>query len=624
MLQSLRDNLKGTVAIIIVGLMIIPFALFGVDSLFLQDGSAGKAAEVNGEVISEMQLARAVQLQKQQIIQRFGDQAPAELLVDEELRGPVLTRLLRRELLRQAAANGGMAVSETSIDQLIVSTPQFQQDGKFSPELYTQLLRNMGYTPASYKKLLIEDILINQHASGVSNSAFATRQDLDRLTALTQQQRSFYYITLPFESVQAQVEVGDEELRAYYENNRATFMRPEQVAVEYIELSLDELAANSFVDPQAVRDQYQQEVRNFKALTQRHVAHILIEDDDGAEDIVAEVKQKLAAGESFETLAKTYSQDLGSSELGGDLGMTDGSTFPESFEAAAAELEVGQVSGVVETDAGFHFIKLLGQSVTEAPEFEEAQSRIKEELAFAAAESTFIELLEALPDATYNVASLKQAADQLGLEVKVSEYFDRSGGVGVLANNQVKAAIFSDDVLHQRLSSDVLELSNNHVVVVKLKDRKPEALRPFEEVEQEIVNLLTEEKVRTILAERAAQLLAELKGGAKIQELAETSQLEWQVKADTMRNDPAVNRELLSHIFTLPKPQDKPVNTSLPLANGDYVVAQLTVVKPGKLPDMDAAQLASFRQRLAQDYGNSDLAVYQSALEARSDVELYQ
>lgn len=624
MLQAFRDNLKGVMAIIIVGLMMIPFALFGVDSLFLQDSTAGKAAEVNGSPISEMELTRAVRIQKQQLLDRFGEQAPADLVSDEQLRGPVLARMINRELLRQSAEDGGMAISEETVNQLIISTPQFQQDGRFSADLYTQLLRNMGYTPASYKQLLIEDLLVNQHASGLNGSSFATESDIRTLTALTQQTRSFYYLTLPYESAVDQVSVTDEEIKSYYDENQPQFMAPERVSVEYIDLNLDDLAANTSVDPEEVKAQYEQNVANFHATINRHAAHILIEYGDDAEQKVAEVQKRLDAGEDFAKVAGELSEDLGSKELGGDVGMSDGSTFPEAFETALADLEVGEVSAAVQTDAGTHFIKLLDTEDTNPPSFEEAKSGIEEHLARATAESTFVELLEALPDATYNAGSLESAADSLGITAKTSELFDRKGGPGVLSNNQVLAAVFSDDVLNAGLASNVIDLSDNHVVVVKLKDHKLPEVKPLADISDEIKAMLIKDKVEAILGDQAKELAAALQSGQNLEALATEKGIDWQVKTDVQRNDRSLDMQLLNHVFTLPKPQDsKPVNTTLTLANGDTVVVQLTVVKPGKLPDLDESQMTGIKQRLAQDIGGSEIATYQESLNTSADVEIY-
>jgi peptidyl-prolyl cis-trans isomerase D len=623
MLQAFRDNLKGTLAIFVVGLMMIPFALFGIDSLFLQDPGAGKAAEVNGVTVSETDLKRAIEVQKQQLLQRFGEQAPIDLLSDANLRQPVLSRLVNRELLRQAAVDGGMAISEADVNRLITSTPQFQQDGRFSPELYTLLLRNMGYTPLGYKELLTEDVLVNQHASGVSASAFATDGDIKTLTALTQQTRSFFYLTLPAAAVQGKVSVTDKEMENYYLANQGQFMLPERVSVEYIELSLDALAANAEVDPDEVRAQYEQNVGNHETSIKRHAAHILIEDGDDAETKIAEVQQRLDAGEDFAQVAAELSEDVGSKEFGGDVGISDGSTFPQPFETKLAELAVGEVSGPVVTTSGTHFIKLLEQEETTPPSFEEAREGIEDSLVHAAAEATFVELLDALPEATYNAQSLTEAAKGLGIEAKTSGLFDRNGGGGVLSNNQVLSTIFSEEVLEDGLASNVIDLSDNHVVVVKLKEHKEPAVQPLAEVAETVESILTRQKVDAILTAQAEALLAELEQGKSIEALAEEHELEWQVKAEVQRNDRSVDPELLTYIFSLPKPQGAPVNNFLILPEGDAVLAQLTVVAPGKVPDLDEQQMAALKQRLAQDMGNAELSNYQDSLNAAGKVKTF-
>lgn len=624
MLQAFRDNLKGTLAIIIVGLMMIPFALFGIDSLFLQDPGAGKAAEVNGEAIPEPELTRAVQIQKQQLLQRFGDQAPLDLLSDENLRQPVLNRLINRELLRQAAVDGKMAISEAEINRLITSTPEFQQNGRFSAEVYTYLLRNMGYTPLAYKKLLSEDILVNQLAAGLSASAFTTNTDIELLTALTQQTRSFEYVTLAAASVADQVGVSEAEVQAYYQQNQAQFMLPERVAVEYIELSLDHLAANIEIDADAVKAQYEQNVGSHESSVERHAAHILVEDGEGAAAKIEEIQRRLDAGEDFAVVATELSDDVGSKSFGGDVGTTDGSTFEPDFEAALAELAVGEVSAPVVTSAGTHFIKLLDQEETTPPSFEEARAEIEESLASAEAEASFVQLLETLPEATYNAGSLADAAQSLGLEAKTSGLFDRSGGGGVLSNADVLAAIFSAEVLEEGLPSGVIDLSDNHVVVVKLTQHKQPEVQPLAEVSAEIERIVVRQKSDALLLAKADALLAELEQGKSLATLAEENGLDLQLKTDVQRNEVSVDAELLTYVFGLPKPQNaKPVNTSLVLPEGDAVVAQLTAVETGKTPELELPQLIALKQRLAQDMGNIELSTYQDSLRAEAKIKTF-
>jgi peptidyl-prolyl cis-trans isomerase D len=625
MLQTFRDNMKGTMAIIIISLMIIPFAMFGVDSLFLQDNTAGTAAEINGEVISEVELSRAIQMQKQQLLERFGDQAPAELLSDEKLRQPVLDRLIQRSVIESSAYSGGMTASDRYLDQMILGSPQFKQNGKFSPELYSQLLRSSGYTPTSYKKLLIQDIVVSQHIAGISDSAFVTDTDVDKLIALSQQTRNFHYLTLPFAQAETQVTVTEEQIQDFYDNNQAQFMSTEQVSIQYIELSLESLAALVEVTEEQIKAQFDENSKSFTGDTTRQVAHILVElKDDGSEqEVIREIQAKLDLGEDFASLVTAYSDDLGSKDVGGDLGVTDGSTFPEAFEAALVDLKIGEVSSAVETDAGFHFIKLLDEQQAEAPSFAQNRDAIKQEIALAQAESEFVELLDALPDATYNATDLVEAANSLGLEVKTSSLFGRDGGEGITGNNQVLATVFDDDVLHNGAVSDLIELGDDHIVVVRLAEYKPSAIKELSDVSSEIKARLRQQTASELLRIRAEELEKKIASVGDVEKVAVAEGLEWQVALKVNRAQTNYDQDLLAYVFSQGKPMDAPITGSLMLSNNDYVITQLSAVAAGQLPAMAEVQKARLVEQLSQQQGNAELSLFEADKRALASVTIY-
>ncbi len=625
MLQSLRDNMKGTLAMIVIGLMIIPFALFGVDSLFLQDGSAGNAAEVNGEKISEVDLSRAVRNQKQQLLQRYGEQAPVELLSDENLREPVLNRLIQREIVQQSAASGGMTVADKQLDQLIVLSPQFQQNGKFSPELYTQLLRSSGFTPASYKELLTQDIVLRQHISGITDTAFVTATDLQALIGLTQQKRSFEYITLPQSEARKGIEISDTAVQEFYNDNQAQFMSNEMVAIEYIELSLENLADAIEVSDADIEQQYQENMKSFEGDTLRQAAHILIETkSDGSEQsVIEELTSKLEGGEDFSELAKAYSDDFGSREVGGDLGVTDGSTFPDTFEAALAALSVGEVSGPVTTDAGVHFIKLLSEQKAEAPSLDESRDQIREEIALAEADSQFVELLDRLPEATYNSEDLTVSADELGLEVVTSDYFDREGGEGITQNNQVLALAFSDELLAERQVSDLIEIGNDHVLVLRVADHKPSAVKPLAQVRDQIIETLIRAQAAEKLKEHAVELQQRIGAGQSVAEIAADQDLQWQAAIGINRAQAGYAQELVAFVFEQPKPVDGAVIGHTELANGDYAVVKLTAAEAGAMPELQEAQQLNLTNTVNQQAGDSELSLFELEKREASEVTIY-
>lgn len=624
MLQRFRENLKGTVATFLVTLMIIPFALFGVDSLFLQDGSPNEAASVNGEVITEQELRQGIFLQKQQMLSRFGENIPADFLTDERLREPVLNGLIQRRLITQEAEDGGMAISDRTLDQLILSAEQFQQDGVFNRGLYMQLLRSMGYTAVGYKRLLERDMLLSQYAAGFSGSSFITPTELQQNAALSQQARSFYYLTIPLAGRLEQQSVSDDEVDTYYQANQAAFIAPEQIAVEYIDVTPSGLVSDLEFSEEQLREQYQQDIAAFAPNVERRAAHILIErKDDGSDKTIAEtVKQRLADGEDFAVLVTDFSDDLSSKEQGGDVGFTAGDIFPDAFEEALAALKVGETSDAVETDSGLHFIKLLEEQGAEPPSFEEQRMKIVQALMDAEAEALFVDLLERLGDLSYNAENLEEVGEELGLSVGKTGLFGRSGGQGLVSDPKVLSVAFSDEVLVEGNTSEVIELDDSRVAVIRVVEHKPSHTKALELVKEEIINTLKRDKAKQELLATATALETQIRGGGDVEALAKSNDLEWQVSLLAKRTDPQIDREILKHVFALPKPDQKPEVSGLHLTSGDYVVVSLTKVEEGRAQDLPKDQQDSMAISMVRSAGMNDYAAFEAFLKEQAEIKI--
>lgn len=620
MLQHLRDNSKGVVSGILIGLLVIIFTLTGADALFNRDAASRSVVEVNGEKISENDIARAVASQKQQMMARYGDSVPAEFLTDEYLRNPALENLIERKLLLGAANNAGFAVGDEIINQQILTTPQFQQeDGVFDRDRFQLVLRNIGYTPSTYRNVLSEDIVINQLGRGVLETSFVTPAELETIISLNFQTRDFSYAVLPAAKIRDEVVVDNSEVASYYESNPQEFTNPEQVAVDYIELSVDSLMQDTDVTEAEVRQQYEQNLANFVATPERQAAHILIESND--EKVIADVSEKLANGEDFAELANTYSDDLGSKEQGGDLGFTTGDTFPVEFEEALATLSVGGVSAPVKTDAGTHFIKKLAERGTEVPPFEEQRERIAEQLKRDQAESTFVGLLDKLRDLSYNAEDLAEVASELNLPHRNTGLFSRVGGEGLASESLFVNAAFSADVLEQGNSSDVIELSPSRVVVLKKTDYAASNISPMESVSEQIVSILREQKARDLLATQAAELKQEVIAGKPLAQVAQAAGLEVVELEGVDRNNTTADRDVLRHVFSMPRPNsDVPAVDSLPTASGDYALIALRGVTLGgeKIPEQQQQIIAA---QLGSISGQNEYRSYQKLLRDTAKIE---
>jgi peptidyl-prolyl cis-trans isomerase D len=361
-------------------------------------------------------------------------------------------------------------------------------------------------------------------------------------------------------------------------------------------------------------------VKNFAASERRRAAHILLEEPTA--EVVEEIQSKLAAGEEFAELAKSYSDDFGSRDDGGDLGFTSGDVFPEAFEEALSALEVGQVSDPVKTESGTHFIKLLEVSGAEPPTFEERAGAIRQQLQSAEAEREFVGALSRLADLAYNAETLAGPAEELGVKVQTSELFGRQGGEGIASNNKVIEAAFAPEVMLDGNTSDVLNLSNEHSLVLRVTEHKPEGTYPLAEVRAQIAERLKRDKASAQLAEAAQSLEAELKAGSDFAALAEEKELTLEKSDGARRGGFGQRGEIVGQAFDLPAPEARGSRvTTFATETGDQVVLELREVRPGQLDRQSKEQREALMQQLASMSGTSELAAVQQLLKSQADVE---
>ncbi|MFT5574731.1 MAG: peptidyl-prolyl cis-trans isomerase D [Bermanella sp.] len=586
MLQNIRNNIQGFAAKIIIGLMIIPFALYGIDFLF-NGSSEVPVAVVNGEKVSEFELSQALALQKRQLLSMMGNNIDPSLLDDAILRKPALDSLVRQKVLLQAADNAGVAVPDPVLNSSIVKMPQFQVDGRFSPERFRQVLSAQGFSTQLFKQLLRSDLLIDQLNNGISNSMFLT--DFQRNTAirLGDQKRSFHYLTLSTDYFASQADIEQAEIEKYYQDNAAKFKSTESVRFAYLELK-----QSDFFKPVAeadVRVAYQRELDRINQQAERHAAHILIEISDErnreqAMQRLAEARTRIEAGDSFEAVAKSLSDDFGSAEQGGELGYSAGETFPESFETALANLEPGQVSEPVETDAGLHLVKLLDVRKPELPDFDNRRATIEQRLQQQAAKPKLIAEVEALRDLVFNADGLGQPAEALELKVQETEWITPLQREGLMAHNAVRKAAFDAELRKQGYNSDVIEISPEHYVVIHPRSHRAPELKPLADVKVQIVAELRIKKGRTLAKSVAAESVEALRGGKSAEAIAKGSEgITWNVAVRAWRQDPAVKETIRREAFMLSRPAAgaAPAIATITDENADYVVVQLTAVNDG-------------------------------------------
>ena len=627
MLQSMRSKIKGLVAFFLIALLTIPLALVGVENLFYGNNNVGEAAEVNGTVITEREVQIAIGRERQRLSDQLGENAPLDLLSDESLRGSAIESLVQRSVLASLAKEGNMTFSNKEVDQTIVTLPDFQVDGKFDAQRFTQIVRSIGHTPTSFRALLKEDMLVNQVQNAVLSSDFITDSEIQRSFGLSRQTRDFSIVNLPLGKLPSTIDVSDEDVLAHYEANKSSYISEEQISVEYIELSVSDIEADMSVDEERIRQQYEQIVQSFTESTEREAAHIMIEgDDDAAQQKIATVKEKLAAGDDFAELAKEYSDDFGSRDNGGNLGSSTGDSFPEKFEETLLTLSEGQVSDAVTIDGATHFIQLLTVIEKTAPTYEEQKATIESELKRTLAEERFIEDVQSLEELAYNAESLAEVAETLALTHVQTALFSRENATDdILQDKRVLTAAFSDDVVQQGHSSAVLELSTDRVVVLKLIEHQPVRTLTLEEKTKDIVSELKTERAKAQLAVQVKEILNALDTGRTLVSIAEEQNLSFTKQVGIQRNASDVPLEILSLAFDMEKPDEGKVTIADQyIENGQYIIVSLSKVAEGNFSELAEAERTSLRVNLSASTAADEYRAWQDNLREESSISIYR
>ncbi|WDG52518.1 SurA N-terminal domain-containing protein [Pseudomonas chlororaphis] len=623
MLQNIRDNSQGWIAKTIIGVIVALMALTGFDAIFQATSTSQDAAKVNGEEITQNELSQAVDMQRRQLMQQLGKDFDASLLDEKLLREAALKGLIDRKLLLQGAENSKFAFSDAALDQVILQTPEFLVDGKFSPERFDQVIRQLGYSRMQFRQMLAQEMLIGQVRAGLAGSGFVTDAQVLAFARLEKQTRD--YASLTIKADPAAVKLTDDEVKAYYDEHAKEFMSPDQVVIDYLELK-----KASFFDQVSVKDEdlqalYQKETANLSE--QRRAAHILIEVNDKVNEAQAktkieEIQARLAKGESFEALAKEFSQDPGSANNGGDLGYAGPGVYDPAFEEALYALNKDQVSAPVRTGFGFHLIKLLGVEAPEVPSFASLKDKLTRELKTQQVEQRFVEATKQLEDSSFEASDLAQPAQELKLTVHTSAPFGREGGEGIAANRAVIQAAFSPEVLDEGANSTAIELDPETVVVLRAKEhRKPEQL-PLESVASSIRTQLAKEHASAAAKAKADALIASLREG-KTALKAPVDGQSWKVSEAVTRGQEGVEPIVLQTLFRMAKPaaKDKPTFSSVTLPNGSLVVLQLSGVNEAAAPTDE--EKAQYRRFLASRVGQQDFAAYRKQLENQADIKRF-
>lgn len=615
MLQKLNERIQGVVAWLVIVLIALTFTLFGVDYYLQTHQTSNAKVVVNEEPITnqafEMSYRRA---------RAHQDIAQMTAADEKNLQAEVLNQMITNQVSVQSARHNGFDVSTNQANAAIINIAQFQEDGHFSSERYQQALNGAMFTPESFQNEVKQGMLLNQQRFAFMGSSFALPSEIERFVRLSMQTRDYDYLTIPAASLEKQITVSNKDIDAYYAQHKKEFMSLEKVSIDYLTLSMRDIRAKIKISDEDVSRYYSENQSNYLTPAQWKVAHILFAIPENASlDDREEIKKK--ADDAYAQLQKNPNDFNKLLALSDDkLSLPEQGILPwitagegEYKKILSPLTQVGQISTPVETKHGFEIFKLLDYKPVTTKTLVEMQTTIKEQLVTDMAQTKYAEALEQLSDLSYQTPdSLDPAAEALGLKVQHSQPFARSGGIDELSKNkQIVNAAFSHDVLELGSNSEPVQLDDDSVAVLRVKDHIATKQLSLNEVQEQIKSLLTKKAAEAKAKELGAALLNPVTDKKQL-DLITANKLKWSSveKASRDSND-KVTTTVNELAFNLLKPESR---DGVSLENGDYVVVKLKHINDGDLNSLDKEQQDSVIQQIEANYGMMDYDLYVNSL----------
>lgn len=570
MLSSIKNKTKGWLAYLIVGLITIPFALFGVNEYFTGASNIIVASIDDDEISKEAFLAE-FNPQKRRLQQKLAEQYNTDF--DAVLKQSIINQMIDKRLLNQLAEDMSHATSGSELNAIIQANELFQEQGRFSLEKYKNLLRLNGYTAAEYESVRSKELTQNQIKYNLLDSAFMLPSQLERLQKLNDQQREFSYIKLNADDYTAKVDVNEKSIEDYYNNQKESFFAPEQVKIEFVELSLAQVAKTIKVTEDELFNFYEDEQARFTTEEERQAQHILLATEETANKVLDLLNQ----GGDFAKLAAQYSQDEGSKDSAGDLGVFGRGVMVGAFEDSVFAMQEGQLSELVKSEFGYHIIKLNKIQPGSVKPFKSVKSELTQLYTESKAQKDLYDLREQLANLAYET-NLEEVSNQMALETHTSDFFDKKESK---LDTKIVAAAFSDVVLNKGENSEVLELDKDRFVVVRLKDKLAQRQKTFDEVKGEINTHLTRLLAKTFVDNIATQIATSAKAGddKSVTQLLSKNSLKWEAAGWVKRDTTEVDMAIVNKVFALSKPKSGSVFSAQNLDKRHALVVNLTGVK---------------------------------------------
>ena len=634
MLTAIKERASGWIAWTLVALISIPFALWGINSYF-EGASKIVVATVNGVEIEKTDYQNSLSDQRRMLVQMMGQNVDADYFASRAFKLQVLETLIDSRLQAEYLRDRGFRVTDEQLSKKISSFSAFQVDGQFDPTRYEQLVRNAGLSVEGFERQQRQQGAIDQLRAGLRGSSLVVSSMTDRAIELLYQRRVAQFTVVDIAAFEDSLVVGSEALRDEFDANKAQYVQPEQMQVEFIRLSVDELGKQANVSELEQRAFYDNNVERFTQPESRSASHILLSlAEDDAEDVVDTREQeakgiaaRARSGEDFAKLAETYSKDPGSASRGGDLGIIRPGAMAPSFETVVFDLKEGQISDPVRTAYGWHIIKVTNIRESNVRPFDEVMSEIKTILEREWAENQFITMAEDFQNLIFEQPdSLNAASDFLGTPIERSDWFSRTTGDGIASNDLVRDTAFSPEVLVDRLNSEMLEIGSDTLVAVRFADFREKRQKDFNEVKDQIERVLAARVAAEAQEKFATKLVATLESGADWDTLLTVEGLSSaDLPEDLESTTDDVARAVARVVYSVGAPNPgTPVFGSARLSATDYLIYKLDEVVAGDISQISGDQVSEVEDLVESRVGEELHAGIGRALRTAADVQIFE
>ena len=621
-IQTIRNNLTGTASKVIVGIIAVTFALFFGGNYVLFDNDANVIASVNSKKIDVFDLDLEMARVQSILRQRFDD--PDFSIEEEALRSLALNSLISDALILEFLEQNKVEVLDLSAYKLLAKNEIFQEEGNFSLGKVNTFARQNGFLPGKYVQSISEDIALNFWRVGLGASSFLTSSELNQNIKLANQTRDITFTKINKKDIEEKIKVSEEEILKFYTQNPSYFRSEEKAKLRFINISFEDLKENQLIQEEEIKREYQAYLDSFDLVARRSASHLMINisserTKDQALDLANQIKKKIDSGDDFTSLVEEYSEDEGTKNTGGSLGISDGCAFPEEFEIALEQLKEGQVSNPIALEESVHLVKLTNFQAPIPDEYESRKEEIKQNLIEQAASTEYVDSLELAAELTFTNDSLDSLSQELNLEIKTKDFFSRAEAERPFKDTELLNLIFSDPSIKEGNLSELIEIDNQYGVIFELEDFQEEKTKDFESVKNQaqdlLTNKLTEEKIEGL----KAKLLAGLEAGSSLEVIAKENQLKVDSYKSINRDSSLFTRNVLLEIFNEPKSSIGKSYSYASMLNGDEIVFRLDKVTQlnTEVSDEEKDSLKNF---FLEERAETELVTLQASIQESSSV----